>query len=406
MSALFGSLRTYCLVRSISRYKRSSLPKSYASLQLPTILCLNRRKFSTDARITIANAAVRKYLDSIIKKYDNIKAGQDTLQKNTDLVPVVSLLENRLSIVENMTSLSDLGKDKEIKDLVAEEMVAYKTQLALLDEELIETILSNTAQDACRDVILEVTAGVGGQEAMLFAKDIYEMYLGYLDYLGYEYELMDLGLSDIGGTRHVTISVSGDGAFSTLRHEAGVHRVQRIPTTEKSGRVHTSTVTVAVLPQPSEIEISLADKDLKIETKRASGAGGQHVNTTDSAVRMVHLPTGITVECQSQRSQLKNRELALRTLRARIYAKQLAEQQSTTSELRRSQRGLGLRNEKIRTYNYQQNRVTDHRIANGTVHNLKGFLEGGEVLANLGKSLEEELRKTLFLENVNAARNG
>ncbi|XP_046751961.1 peptide chain release factor 1 [Diprion similis] len=406
MSALFGSLRTYCFVRSISRYRRSSLPKNYPSFQLPTILCLNRSNFSTDAKITTANSAVRKYLDSIIKKYESIKAGHDVLEKNRDLIPVVGLLENRLSIVENMTSLNDLGKDKEIKELVAEEMVAYKTQLALLDEELIETILSNAAHDTCKDVILEVTAGVGGQEAMLFAKSLYEMYLGYLDYLGYEYQLIDMGVSDFGGTRHVSISVSGDGAFSTLRHEAGVHRVQRIPTTEKSGRVHTSTAIVTVLPEPSEIEISLPEKDLKIETKRSSGAGGQHVNSTDSAVRIVHLPTGIAVDCQAERSQMKNRKLALQILRARIYAAQLSEQQSTTSELRKSQRGLGLRNEKIRTYNYQQNRVTDHRLVNGTIHNLKGFLEGGEVLANLGKSLEEELRKTVFLENVNAAQKG
>lgn len=236
---------------------------------------------------------------------------------------------------------------------------------------------------------------------MLFAKDLYQMYLSYLDFLGYEYELLDLGIGDAGGTRHASISVSGDEAFSTLKHEAGVHRVQRIPVTERSGRVHTSTVTVAVLPQPTEIEISLADKDLKIETKRASGAGGQHVNTTDSAVRIVHLPTGVAVECQSQRSQLKNKETALRTLRARIYARQFADQQSSTKELRKSQRGLGMRNEKIRTYNYQQNRVTDHRLNNGTVHNLKGFLEGGEALWNLTKYLDEESKKNAFLEIVN-----
>lgn len=252
---------------------------------------------------------------------------------------------------------------------------------------------------------MEITAGVGGQEAMLFARDLYHMYLGYLDYLGYDYDLLDHGVGDAGGTRHASLSVSGHEAFSTLRHEAGVHRVQRIPATEKAGRVHTSTVTVAVLPQPSEIEVSLADKDLKIETKRSSGAGGQHVNTTDSAVRIVHLPTGVAVECQSQRSQLKNKENAMRTLRARIYAKQLAEQQSTTRKLRKRQQGLGLRNEKIRTYNFQQNRVTDHRLENGTIYNLKGFLEGGEALSKLAISLEEELQKAVFLEIINEAQN-
>lgn len=348
---------------------------------------------------------MRKYLDVILKKYDAVKAGNQVIKKNSELTPLLGLLENRLSIVENISSLEELGKDKDLKALVAEEQLVCKSRLAQLDEELVETLISTLGQDDCRDVIFEVTAGVGGQEAMLFARDLYGMYLGYFDHLGYEYELLEHGMGEAGGTRHVVMSVSGDGAFSILRHEAGVHRVQRIPATERSGRVHTSTVVVAVLPQPSEIEVSLADRDLKIETKRSSGAGGQHVNTTDSAVRIVHLPSGIAVECQTQRSQLKNKELALRTLRARIYARQFADQQSETQELRRSQRGLGFRNEKIRTYNYQQNRVTDHRIPNGTVNNLKGFLEGGEPLLKLAKNLEEEMRKNVFLEIVNEVRN-
>ncbi|XP_020708850.1 peptide chain release factor 1 isoform X2 [Athalia rosae] len=342
---------------------------------------------------------------SISRKYDKVKAGNDSLHNNSELLPLVRLLENRLSIVENILSLDELGTDKDLVGLIEEERSVYKTQLALLDQELIEELFSNVANDDCRDVVLEISAGVGGQEAMLFARDLYSMYLGYLDYLGYKYEIIDLSVGDAGGTRNASISISGDRAFSTLVYEAGIHRVQRIPATEKAGRVHTSTVAVIVLPQPSEIEVILDDKDLKIETKRASGAGGQHVNTTDSAVRIVHLPTGIAVDCQTQRSQLANKTVALRTLRARIYAKQLAEQQTSTIELRKSQRGLGLRNEKIRTYNFQQNRVTDHRLTDGTVHNLKGFLEGGEALLDLAKKLELDAKRTLFFEMINSVSN-
>lgn len=262
-------------------------------------------------------------------------------------------------------------------------------------------IADTLGRDDCRDIIFEITAGVGGQEAMLFASDLVNMYQRHFDYLGFSVESTEINTeSGIGGVRRASILVSGDNSYELLRHEGGVHRVQRIPATDKSGRVHTSTVTVAVLPQPNEIEVNLLSKDLKIETKRSSGAGGQNVNVTDSAVRIIHLPTGLATECQTERTQTKNKDIAMRKLRAIIYNKQLKEIEQTTQSLRKRQRGLGQRNEKIRTYNYNQDRITDHRIINGTFHNLKGFMEGGENLENLQKTLQRQFQIKLLQEAI------
>jgi len=287
-----------------------------------------------------------------------------------------------------------------MKKLAEEEEALYKEQLNEVDERLLNIILANMHKDSYNNIIVEITAGVGGQEAMLFVKDLYNMYTGYVKYLGLDYEVIDIEMTDNKGIRHVSVIISGEQA-DKLQHEGGVHRVQRVPATEKAGRVHTSTASVAILPVPSEIQIAINEKDLKIETKRASGAGGQHVNTTDSAVRITHLPSGLSVTCQVHRSQDKNKKIAMDKLRNIMYEQQLNEQTSFTSKLRQKQMGMGFRNEKIRTYNYNQDRVTDHRLGqNGTLYNLTEFMQGGRALEELEDRLYNHIRMKTLLEIV------
>lgn len=283
-----------------------------------------------------------------------------------------------------------------MKKLAIEEETLYKEQLKELDEKLLNVMLTHICKEPYNSVLIEIVAGVGGQEAMLFVKDLYNMYINYAKYLGLNHDVIDIETTDNNGIRHAIIMVSGDQVFK-FRHEGGVHRVQRVPATEKSGRMHTSTATVAVLPVPSEVEIAINPKDLKIETKRASGAGGQHVNTTDSAVRITHVPSGLIVTCQVHRSQGQNKEMAMTKLKSILYQQQLNQQTSVISKLRREQMGMGLRNEKIRTYNYNQDRVTDHRLQNGTLHNITEFMQGGKALEELEIRLHKEIQiKTLL----------
>lgn len=286
-----------------------------------------------------------------------------------------------------------------MKKLVGEEETLYKEQLNKLDDRLLDSILTNMCKESYNSIIVEITAGVGGQEAMLFVRNLYDMYMGYTKYLGLKFDMIDMETNDTSGIRHASIMMSGDQAFK-FRYEGGVHRVQRIPATEKSGRVHTSTASVAVLPAPSEVDIVINEKDLLIERKRASGAGGQHVNTTDSAVRITHVPSGVCVTCQVHRSQVKNKEMAMTKLRSILYEQQVNKQVSFTSELRQRQMGMGLRNEKVRTYNYNQDRVTDHRLQNGTFHNLMEFMQGGAALEELERRLYENVRMNTLLEFV------
>jgi len=276
----------------------------------------------------------------------------------------------------------------------------YKEQLNELDERLLHMILTNMYKDFYSNIIIEITAGVGGQEAMLFVKDLYDMYIGYAKYLDLNHEVIDIETTDNKGIRHISIMMSGD-QIDKFQHEGGVHRVQRVPATEKLGRVHTSTASVAILPVPSEIQIMINKNDLKIETKRSSGAGGQHVNTTDSAVRITHLPSGLSVTCQVHRSQGKNKKIAMDKLRSILYEQQLNKQTSFTSKLRQKQMGMGFRNEKIRTYNYNQNRVTDHRLGqNGTFNNLIEFMQGGVALEELENRLYNHMRIETLLEVI------
>ncbi|MGH2462732.1 MAG: peptide chain release factor 1 [Candidatus Limnocylindria bacterium] len=292
------------------------------------------------------------------------------------LEPIVAALRARDDAVRALTSarthLED--GDPEVRDMARAEVENLEGRMAELDAELRRLLVPRDPNDE-RDVILEIRAGTGGDEASLFAADLYRMYERYAERRRWRVDLLTTSESPSGGFKEVIAEVAGDGAYSRLKFESGVHRVQRVPVTEASGRIHTSTATVAVLPEAEDVEVDFGEGDLRIETFRSSGPGGQSVNTTDSAVRITHLPTGLVVAIQDEKSQHKNRAKALSVLRARLLEAERARQAEERGEVRRAQVGTGERSEKIRTYNFPDDRVTDHRIGL-TVHNLPGLLEG------------------------------
>lgn len=294
-----------------------------------------------------------------------------------ELADVVSKISQYRKVVSQAKEAEGMLKerlDKEMEDFVHSELVELRKKKEDLEQELKLMLLPKDPNDE-KDAIMEIRAGAGGEEASLFARDLFRMYSRYAEGKGWKTEVLAASLSDMGGFKEVIFGVKGKDVYGELKYESGVHRVQRIPVTESGGRIHTSTATVAVLPEAEEVEVTIDAKELKVETFRASGPGGQHVNVTDSAVRITHLPTGMVVSCQEERSQMQNKERAMRVLRARIHSQALEKQQAELAESRRMQVGTGDRSEKIRTYNFPQSRVTDHRI-NYTTHRLDQILEG------------------------------
>jgi peptide chain release factor 1 len=276
--------------------------------------------------------------------------------------------------VETARQMADDEVEGELKDYARAEVNKLASQLATLQTELEDIVLAGDAMTR-GSLIMEIRAGTGGEEAALFARDLFDMYQRYAATQGWKVEVIEFSPSDMGGVREVTMSISGEGAFRRLQFESGGHRVQRVPDTETQGRVHTSLATVAVLPEASEVEVDIRDEDLQIDTMRAGGPGGQKVNKTESAIRITHLPSGLVVKCQDEKSQHKNKARAMRVLRSRLLEKYQEEQHAARASQRKLQVGSGDRSERIRTYNFPQNRVTDHRI-NLTVHKLDQVVQG------------------------------
>ena len=382
------------------------------SLPLQNIhrILYNKRLFATaEANINVLNfhnEKMQSFLESLRKEFymlrTNATGSDEDYRRMAQLSDIVKMLEQHRALNGNMPSQEDIDaeKDEDMKELIKEEADVYTGLMKKTEVELMEKMLTLADTEYFPSLIFEVNAGAGGQEAMLFAKELYDMYTNYFENNNWDYEILAEDITDIGGLRHANIIVNDENSYKRLQYEAGVHRVQRVPSTEKSGRIHTSTASITVIPRPDNVNVVLVEKDLKIETKRASGAGGQHVNTTDSAVRIVHIPTGIAVESQTERSQIKNKEIALRKLQSKLVQIQLESSEANTKATRKSQQGNLDRNEKIRTYNFVQDRITDHRIHGGTVHNLKEFFEGGEHLNSLIQKIAIEFRRKRLAEIV------
>ena len=270
--------------------------------------------------------------------------------------------------------MRDSSLDSEMREMAEDEFHECRDKCERLKDELKIMLVPKDPNDS-KNVIVELRQGAGGEEAALFAQDLYRMYTMYATARGYKTEVLSLNETELGGIKAISFMVIGDGAYSRLKFESGVHRVQRIPVTESNGRIQTSTVTVAVLPEADEVEVQINPSDIKIESCKSSGAGGQHINKTESAVRLTHIPTGIVIECDQERSQLQNKEKAMRLLYSKLYDAKVREQEEAIASTRKNQVGSGDRSEKIRTYNFPQSRVTDHRI-NKTLFSLDGFLDG------------------------------
>ncbi len=308
---------------------------------------------------------------------DNQDRFRKLMKEQNDLAPVVDAYKeykaNNQAIEDSLVMLEE-ETDEEMKELAKEELNESKARVEELEQKLKILLLPKDPNDD-KNVIVEIRAGAGGDEAALFAAEVYRMYVHYAESRRWKTELISVNENGIGGFKEVVFMITGQGAYSRLKYESGVHRVQRVPETESGGRIHTSTITVAIMPEAEEVDVVIDEKDIRIDVMRASGNGGQCVNTTDSAVRLTHYPTGIVIYSQTEKSQLQNKEKAFRLLRSKLYDLELEKQQASQAEARRSQIGTGDRSEKIRTYNFPQGRMTDHRIKL-TLHKLDSVMNG------------------------------
>ena len=323
-----------------------------------------------------------RYEELTLKLYDPQTAGDREafaalMKEHKELEPIVEAYRAWRQCQEDLAGARELLEsegDKELRELAVEEIREREERGRALEEELKLLLLPKDPNDE-KNVILEIRGGTGGEEAALFAYDLYRMYTAYAQRRGWRTEIVGLNETELGGFKEVSVLIDGEGAWSRLKYESGAHRVQRVPETETQGRIHTSTATVAVLPEAEEVEVHIDPKDLQIDTFRSSGAGGQHINKTSSAIRVTHLPTGMVVECQDERSQYKNKEKALKVLRARLLDQEQSKADAQLAQERKSQVGSGDRSQRIRTYNFPQSRVTDHRIGL-TLYKLEEVLAG------------------------------
>ncbi len=306
--------------------------------------------------------------------YDDPAAAARLLKERGDLEPIVTAYRTYQGAQALRTEAEDMLADPDLRELAQEELAQAKADIARLEGELKVLMLPKDPNDD-KNIIVEIRGGAGGEESALFAHSLYRMYAMYAEKRGWTVEQLSINETELGGCKEVVFQITGDHVYSRMKFESGVHRVQRVPETESQGRVHTSTVTVAVLPEAGEVDFAINPADLKIDTFRSSGAGGQHINKTESAIRITHLPTGTVVECQDERSQHKNKDKAMRVLRTRLYEAELEKQNAAIAADRKSQVGTGDRAERIRTYNFPENRVSDHRIKL-TLYKLGQFLDG------------------------------
>ncbi|MFT4104999.1 MAG: peptide chain release factor 1 [Lacrimispora sp.] len=347
------------------------------------------------------------HYEELMQELNNPSVAEDQnrfrklMKEQADLAPLVEAYtqyKKEKQNVQDSLALLEEESDEEMREMVKEELSGSKKQIEVLEQELKILLLPKDPNDD-KNIILEIRAGAGGDEAALFASELYRMYVNYAEGQRWKVELISVNENGIGGSKEVVAMITGKGAYSKMKYESGVHRVQRVPETESGGRIHTSTATVAVMPEAEEVDVVIEDKDVRIDVMRASGNGGQCVNTTDSAVRLTHMPTGIVIYSQTEKSQLQNKEKAFRLLRSKLYDIELEKRQSSEAEERRSQIGTGDRSEKIRTYNFPQGRVTDHRIKltlykidavmNGDIHELLDSLIAADQAMRLSKLNEE-----------------